>query len=126
KDGRHAARIAINREQGAQLAHKHIGGRQRITGCSRRTGRRALPAASANLCVDRHMIAGRRNGAGRTKVEAAAAAGDLRSRMGAKSCSECNVTWLVEAPDEIARPQYDREYGGGIARIGTEVTVAQV
>src|SRR3984893_11356053 len=72
------------------------------------------------------MIAGRRNGAGRTKVEAAAAADDLRSRMGAKICCECHVTWLVEGADEIARPQYGREYGGAIARIGTEVTVAQV
>src|SRR6266851_4011096 len=46
--------------------------------------------------------------------------------MGAKIRSELDVTWLVEAADEIARAQYRREYGGGIARIGAEVTVAQV
>src|SRR5712692_5073182 len=72
------------------------------------------------------MIAGRRNGAGRTKVETAAATDDVRPRMGAKIRRECDVTRLVEAADEIARAQYGLEYGGGVAGIGAEVTVTEV
>src|SRR6266403_3053189 len=46
--------------------------------------------------------------------------------MGAQIWGESHVTRLVEAADEVACAQYCREYGGAIARIGAEVTVAQV
>ena len=60
-----AAGIAIGGQQRAQLAHQGIGRRQRI---GRRAGRAdggALAAAGADLGVDRHVVAGRRDGAGR-------------------------------------------------------------
>src|SRR5260221_2786022 len=71
------------------------------------------------------MIASRRNGARRTEIEAAAAADDVRARMGAKIGRECDVARFVEAADEIARAQDRLEHGGGVARTGSPVAVAQ-
>src|ERR1700730_1412570 len=46
--------------------------------------------------------------------------------MGAQISRGRHVTRLGEAADEITCAQYCREYGRAIARIGAEVTVAQV
>ena len=50
----------------------------------------------------------------------------MRPRMNAKICSECDVTRLFEVADEIAGAQYGLKYGGRIAGIGAEITVAEV
>ena len=44
----------------------------------------ALAATGAKVRIDAHMVARRHNGAGRAKIEAARAAGNLRARMGAE------------------------------------------
>src|SRR6202034_552687 len=72
------------------------------------------------------MISGRRNGAGRAKVEATCAADDLRARMRAQMLIETDVARFVEGTDEVARLQYDTQYRRGVARIGTQVAVAQI
>ena len=94
-----AAGLAIGQQQRAQLAQQCIGRRQRIGGRPGGTGGGALAAAGAYVGVDRHVIAGRRDGAGRTKVQAARAADDLRARMRAELLAEGDVARLVEGTD---------------------------
>ena len=72
-----AAGFAIGGEQRAQLAQQRIGRRQRVGGGAGRAGGGALAAAGADVRVDRDMIAGGRDRAGRAEIEAAAAADDL-------------------------------------------------
>ena len=74
-----AAGLAIGGEQRAQLAHQRVGRRQRVGRGAGRAGGGALAAAGADLRIDRDMIAGGRDRAGRAEVEAAVAADDLAS-----------------------------------------------
>src|SRR5665213_3157689 len=62
----------------------------------------ALPAAGANMRVDRHVIAVGCNRASRTQIETAAAADDLAARMRAQILGKRNITRLVESAGEIA------------------------
>ncbi len=83
-----AAGFAVGAEQRAQFAQQRIGRRQGVGRGAGRAGGGALAAAGANLRIDRHMIAVRRDGAGRTEIEAAAAADDLGARMRAQILGE--------------------------------------
>ena len=83
-DGLRAAGLAIGGEQRAQLAHQRVRRRQRIGGGAGRAGGGALAAAGADMRVDRDVIAGGRDRAGRAEIEAARAADDLRARMRAE------------------------------------------
>ena len=121
-----AAGLAIGREQHAKLAHQRVGRRQRVGRGAGRTGRGALAAAGADLRVDRDVIAGRRDRAGRAEIEAAVAADDLRARMRAEILGEGDVARLVEGADEIARLQHGAQHRGRIARIGAQIAVAQI
>ena len=76
-----AASFAVGAEQRSQFTQQRIG-RRKCVGCGAgRAGGGALAAAGADCRVNRHMIAVGRNGAGRTEIEAAAAADDLGARM---------------------------------------------
>ena len=46
--------------------------------------------------------------------------------MGAEILGEGDVARPVEAADEIARLEHSAEHGSRIARIGTEIAVAQL
>ncbi len=120
------ARLAIGGEQHAQFAHQRIGRRHGIARSAGRTHSRALAAAGADQRIDRNMIAIGRNRAGRTQIEAAAAADDLGARMRAEIFGENNVARLVEGADEIARLEHDAQHRGRIARIGAQIAVAQI
>ena len=85
-----------------------------------------MAAAGANLRIDRHVIAVRRDGAGRAQVEAAAATDDLGARMRAQVCGEIDVARLVEGAGEIARLEHRAQHGCRIARVGAQIAVAQV
>ena len=85
-----------------------------------------MAAARANLFVDRDVIARRRDGAGWTKVEAAAAADDFRARMDAEFRGESDIPRLIESADEIARAQRGHQHGSGIAGIGAQIALAQI
>jgi hypothetical protein len=71
-----AARLAIGCEQRTQLPHQRVGRRQRVAGGAGRTGRGALSAAGAYLCVDGDVVAVWRDRAGRAQIETAVAADD--------------------------------------------------
>ena len=92
-----AAGFAIGYQHRTKLAHQHIFRRQRVGSSAGRTGRRALPAACANIGVDRHVIARGRNGRCRTKIEATGATDDPGTGMGAQRVVVGDVTWLFEA-----------------------------
>ena len=64
-DGVLAAGFAIGRQQGAHPAHQLIGWRHGIGGGAGGTDGGALAAARAQMRIDRHMIAGWTDGAGR-------------------------------------------------------------
>ena len=85
-----------------------------------------MTAAGANSRIDRHVIAVRRNGAGRTQIEAAAAADDLGARMCAQILGKIDVARLVEGAGEIARLEHGAQHRRRIARIGAQIAVAQV
>ena len=121
-----AAGCPVGTEQYAKFAEQGVGGRQGVSGSAGRTGGGALAAAGTDLRIDRHMIAIWRYGAGRTEIETAAAADNLGTRMRAQILGERNVARLVECADEIARLEYRAQDGGGIARIGAQVSVAQI
>ncbi len=99
-----AAGLAIGHQHRAQLAHQRIFRGQRIGRRTGRTGSGALPAACADVGVDGDVIAGRRDGRCRTKIEAAGAADDPGTRMGAQRGVVGDVTRLFEAAGEVARP----------------------
>ena len=101
-DGALATGIAIDGQQGAHLAHQGIGRRQRIGCRTSRTDGGALAAARTDLGVDRHVIARRRDGAGWAQIEAALAADDARSRMGAQLFGEGDIAGLLEGADKLA------------------------
>ena len=121
-----AAGFAIGGEQRAQPAHQRVGRRQRIGGGAGRADGGALPATGADMGVDRDVIAGGRDGAGRAEVEAAGAADDLGARMRAEVLGEGDVARLVEGADEVARLEHRLEHGGRIAGVGAQVAVAQI
>src|SRR6185312_2631578 len=79
-----AARLRIGREQGAQAAQQRVGRRERIGRRAGGAGGGALPAARADLCIDRDVIAGRRNRARRAEIETAPAADDVRAAVSAE------------------------------------------
>ena len=79
-----AAGFAIGRQHGPQLAHQRICRRHRIGSRAGRADGRTLATTGAQIRIDAHMVARRRNGAGGAKIEAARAAGNLRARMGAE------------------------------------------
>ena len=124
--GRVAAGLAIGGEQGPQPAHQRIGRRQRIGGRAGRADGGALAAAGADMGVDRHVVAGGRDRAGRAEVEAAVAADDAGARMRADVLGEGDVARLVEGADEIARLEHRAQHRGRIARIGAQIAVAQI
>ena len=93
------AGFAVGCQQGAQLAHQGIGWGQCIGGGAGRANGCALATAGADLRVDRHVIAGRRDGAGRAKIEAAGAPDNARARIGAQGIVECYVARLLERAD---------------------------
>jgi hypothetical protein len=74
-----AAGVAIGRQQHAQFSHQRVGRRQRIRSSAGRAGSGALAAAGANLGVDGNVLAGGRDSAGWTQIEAAVAADDPRA-----------------------------------------------
>ena len=86
----------------------------------------ALATTGAKVRIDAHMIAYRRNGAGRAKIEAARAAGNLRARVGAEVRFESDIARFGESADEIARLQYCLQQRRGMARIGAQIAVAQI
>ena len=124
--GRPAAGLAIDREEGAQPLHQGIGWRHCISSGAGRADRSALAAAGTDRRVDRDMVAGGGDGAGRAEIEAAPAADDLRARMGAQVIGEIDVARLVEIPDEIARAQHRPQHRRRIAGISAQIAVAQV
>ena len=79
-----AAGFAIGQQHGPQLSHQRIRRRHRIGSRAGRTDGRTLATTGAQIRIDAHMVARRRNGAGGAKIEAARAAGNLRARMGAE------------------------------------------
>src|SRR5439155_5887580 len=96
-------------------------------GCGARgANRRALSAAGTDIGVDRDMIAGGGDRAGRAEIEATRAADDLRARMGAKIFGEGDIAGLVETAEEVARLEHRLEHGRRIFRIGPQVAVAQI
>jgi hypothetical protein len=72
------------------------------------------------------MIARRRDGAGRAKIEATGAADDPGTRMSTELFGECNVARLVEGADQIARLEHRFEHCCWIARVGPQIAVAQI
>ncbi len=76
--------------------------------------------------VDGHVIAGGRDRAGRTQIEAASAADDLGTGMRAQLGVERDVTRLVEAADEIARREHGFQHRRAVGGIGTQVASAQI
>ena len=82
------AGFAVRRQKRAQLAHQRFSRWQGIRGSARGTDRGTLAAARADQGIDGHMIAGRRDGACRAKVQAAVAADDARARVRARSSSK--------------------------------------
>ena len=125
-DGLLAAGLAVRAEQRAQLAQQRVSRRQSVGRGAGRAGGGALAAAGADVRIDRDMIAVRRYRAGRTEIEAAAAADDLRARMRAQVFGEINVARLVEGAGEIARLEHRAQHRSRIARIGAQITVAQI
>ena len=125
-DRMRAAGFAIGRKHCAQLAHQRVRGRQRVGRGAGRTDRGALAAAGANLRIDRDVIAGRRDRAGRTEIEAAAAADDLGTRMRAQVLGEGDIARLVEGADEVARLEHRAQHRRRIAGIGAQIAVAQI
>ena len=121
-----SAGLAIAGEQCAQSAHEHVGGRQRISSRAGRADGGALPAAGADVVIDRHVIAGGRDGAGRAEIEAAGAADDLGAGMSAEILGEGDVAGLVEGTDEIACLEHGAKHGRRIAGIGPQIAVAQI
>src|SRR5262249_49118178 len=91
-----------------------------------RAGGRALAASGADLLVDSDMIARRRDGARRTQIEAAAAADDPGTRMGAEIGRERDIARLGEPADEITGAQDGIKHRRAVARIGPDVAVAQI
>ena len=121
-----AARFAVGAEQRAQLAQQRVGRRQSIGRGAGRAGGGALAAAGANCASIAHMIAVGRDRAGRTEIEAAAAADDLGARMRAQVLAEIDVARLVEVADEIARLEHGAQDRRRIAGIGAQIAVAQI
>ncbi len=121
-----AAGLAIGGEQRAQPAHQRVGRRQRIGGGAGRADGGALSAAGADMRVDRHVIAGGRDRAGRAEIEAAGAADDVGARMRAEVLGEGDVARLVEGADEVARLEHRLEHRGRVAGIGAQIAVAQI
>ena len=125
-DGTFAAGLAVGGEQGAQLAHQRVRRRQRVAGGARRADGGALAAAGADIRIDLNVVAVRRDGAGRAKIEAAAATDDARARMRAKVFGKLDVARLVESAGEIARAQDRFQNCRRIAGVGAQIAVAQI
>src|SRR4051794_23247559 len=117
-----ASGLTIRTQQNPQAAYQRICGWQRVRCRAGWTDRCALATTSANIGVDRDVIAGRHNRTGGTEIETAIAADDLRARMRADIFGESNVARLVEIADKIARLQYRLEYRGRIVGISTQIT----
>ena len=121
-----AAGLAIGQQHRAQLAHQRIRRWHRVGSRTSRAGCGALAAPGADVRIDCHMVAGRRDRAGGAEIEAARAAHDLGARMGAQRRVEGDIARLLEGADEIARLQYGLQHRGWIAGIGAQIAVAQV
>ena len=118
-DGLSSPCLAVSGEERAQLAHQRVC-RGQCVGCGAgRANRRTLSAAGTDIGVDRDVIAGRGNRAGRAEIEATRAADDLRARMGAKIFGEGDIAGLVEAADEVARLEHRLEHGRQVLGIGS-------
>ncbi len=120
------ARLAVGLQQQLELADQRIGGRQRVARGACRTRGGAGAAAGADFRVDGDMIAVRRDGACRAKVEAAGAARHLRARMGAEIGLEVDVARFVERADEVGGVVDRALHGCRVARVGTKVAGAQI
>src|SRR5207247_2432935 len=91
-----------------------------------RTCGSALTAAGADAGIDRYVVSGRRDGPGRAEIETAPAAHDLRAGVRAQLLGKSDVTRLVEAADEVACLEDRAQHRSRIARIGAQITVAQI
>ena len=125
-NGALAAGVAVGGQQGAHLAHQGIGRRQRIGCRTSGTNRGALAAARADLSIDCHVVARRRDGAGGTQIETASATHDARARMGTKVVGKVDVAGLLEAADETTGVQYGFEHRRRIVRGGANIAIAQL
>ena len=76
--------------------------------------------------VNGDVIAGGRNGAGRTEIETAPTTDDLRARMGAQVFREIDLARFVECAGQVARFEHCPKDSGRIAGIRAQITVAQV
>ena len=125
-DGPFAAGLAIGDQHRAQPAHQRVFRRQRIGCRAGRAGGRALAAARADICVDRHMVSRGADGARRTEVETPGATRPLRTRVSAQPGFKIDVARLLEGADEIARLENSLQHRRWIAGIRAQIAVAQI
>ena len=69
------------------------------------------------------MVAGRRDGRGRARVEAFRAARLPRSRMRAERLVEADIERLLEGADRLAGLEHRRRDGVGIAGVGAQIAL---
>ena len=120
-----AAGLAIGDGARAALRISTSAGGTRIGGGAGRAGGRALAAAAADLRVDRHRVAGRRDGAGRAESRQRVQPIVRERECAHRSAREIDVARLVEGAGQVARLEQQPLDRGGIAGIGPQIAVAQ-